>query len=492
MTVPFASVPNNVRVPFFAVEFDPSRASQGPSLLAYSALLIGQKITAGTATANTIVRCTSANQAATLAGRGSQLHRMAIAWFANNKYTECWLGVLDDNGAGVAATKTLTVTGPATAAGTIYLYIGGQQIPVAVASGDSANAIATAINTAIANAQLEKSLPVTGGVLTNVVTLTARNKGVDGQNLDVRVNYRDGETLPSGVGVAVANSATGATNPVLTTLIDVMGDRWFQIIVHPYYDATSLLALETELSSRFGPMRAIDGLLITSSPGSQSTLSTLGETRNSPHSIIMSQPGVSPVTPPAEFAAAVGAQAALSLANDPAQPLQTLALAGVLPPATADEFTVAERNLMLFDGIGTSRVVAGTVQIERVITTYRLNASGGEDDAYLRAETMATLLYLRYSWRQNLLSKYGRHKLADDGTRAGAGQKIMTPSLGRAEAVAWFEQMETLGLVEGVDQFKRDLIVERNASNVDRLDWLMPPDLVNQFVVGATNLQFLL
>ena len=53
------------------------------------------------------------------------LHRMAIAWFASNKSTELWLGVLADNGAGVAATGTIVVTGPATATGTIPLYLGG-------------------------------------------------------------------------------------------------------------------------------------------------------------------------------------------------------------------------------------------------------------------------------------------------------------------------------------------------------------------------------
>jgi phage tail sheath gpL-like len=63
---------------------------------------------------------------------------MAKAIFAANKFTETWIGVFDDNGAGVAATGTITVTGPATAAGTISLYLGGTLISVPVASGDAA------------------------------------------------------------------------------------------------------------------------------------------------------------------------------------------------------------------------------------------------------------------------------------------------------------------------------------------------------------------
>jgi phage tail sheath gpL-like len=71
------------------------------------------------------------------------LHRMALAYFANNRFTETWIGVLADNGAGVAATGTITITGPATASGTISLYLGGVLVSTAVANGDVQNTIAT-------------------------------------------------------------------------------------------------------------------------------------------------------------------------------------------------------------------------------------------------------------------------------------------------------------------------------------------------------------
>lgn len=488
MPISFNSVPSNLRVPFVAAEFDSSRASQGPAVLAFRALLIGQKITAGTATANTIVRCTSAEHAATLAGRGSLLHRQAIAWFANNKMTELYLGVLDDNGAGVAATKTLTVTGPATAAGTLAIYIGGELVQVAVASGAAQNDIAAAIEAAI---DLKTNLPVTAGVSTNVVTLTARNKGVAGQDLNVRLNYQDTELTPAGVAVVVANAVSGITNPVLTTLIAAMGDTWYHVISHPYYDATSLTAIEAELSSRNGPTRMIDGVAITSSPGSASALGTLGDTRNSQHSVIVAQPGETPITPPCEFAAAVAAVVASAAAADPARPFQTLPLARVLPPAEADLFTFSERNLLLYDGVATSKAAGGgVVQVERLVTTNQTNAGGGADTSYLDLNTLLTLMYLRYSYRADFVSKFSRSKLADDGTRFGAGQAVVTPSIAKAHAVGWFAQMEDLGLVEGVDQFKTDLVVERNASDPNRLDVLLPPDLINQLIVTAVKFQF--
>lgn len=488
MTIPFASVPSNLRVPFVTAEFDSSRAQQGPALLPYRALLIGQKRTAGTGTANSLVKVTSADQVLTLAGRGSMLHRQSIAWFKNNRFTETWVGILDDAGAGVAATGTITITGPATAAGTISLYVAGELVTVAVASGDAATAIATAISAAI-NANLD--LPVTASPAAAVVTVTHRHKGEVGNDCDLRVNYQDGEKLPAGVSLAFVAMAAGATNPTLTSLLAALGDNWFHVWSHGYKDTTSLAAIEAELASRFGPTRMIDAVAITSATGTQGTLTTLGGARNSPHSVIVAQPGKSPLTPPSEFAAAVAAAVAFNGAADPARPLQTLPLVGVRAPAEVDRFTMAERNLCLYDGIATTKAdVTGAVQLERIITTYQTNAAGADDTAYLDVTTMLTLMYLRYSFRTRILSRYPRHKLANDGTRFGAGQAVITPMLGKAEAVAWFRDMEELGLVENFDQFKTDLLVERSATDPNRLNFLLPPDLINGLIVGAANIQF--
>ncbi len=493
MSIAFQSVPSTLRVPFVAVEFDSSRAQQGPALLPYRALLLGQKLAAGTAAANSLARVTSADQVAALAGRGSMLHRMARAYFSNNRVTETWIGVLDDNGAGVAASGTITVTvagegGDQSAAGTINLYVGGDLVQVAVATGDNDNTIAANINAAINDAL---DLPATSTVLANVATVTHRHRGEVGNDLDLRVNYQDGEQLPSGVDVAIDAMTGGTTNPVLTSLLAALGDTWFQVWAHPYTDETSLTAIEGELASRFGPMRMIDGVAITSAAGTQAVLGTLGDTRNSPHSCIVAQAGNAPLTPPSEFAAAVAAIVAYQGNIDPARPLQTLPVKGVKAPAEADRFTLTERNLELYDGIGTTRVAAGgEVQLERIVTTYQANAAGAPDTSYLDVTTMLTLLYLRYSFRNRILVRYPRHKLGNDGTRFGAGQAIITPKIGKAEALGWFREMEELGLVEGFEQFKNDLVVERNASDPNRLDFLLPPDLINQFIVGAANIQF--
>lgn len=491
MPISFNSISPTLRVPFVAVEFDASKAQQGPALLAYRALLIGQKLAAGSQAADTVVKVTSVDQVIALAGRGSMLHRQYLAWSASNKSTETWIGVLADDGAGVAATGTIVVAGPATADGTIALYLGGERITIGVNSGDSANDIATAIAAAI-NAVTD--LPVTAAAAVATVTITFRHKGLSGNTYDVRHSYRDGEALPAGVGLtitAVGSVVAGTTSPSLTNLIAAMADLWFQVITHPYTDATNLAAIEAELASRFGPLRSMDGIAITSMSGTFSAHTALGGARNSPHSVIVAQPGASPLTPPMEFAAEVAALVAYHGAIDPARPFQTLALTRALPPVETDQWSLDERNLFLYDGIATTkRGAGGVVQLERIITTYQTSPGGSADTAYLDATTLLTLLYLRYSFRVRMQLKYPRHKLANDGTKIGSGQEVITPKLGKAEAITWFREMESLGLVEGFDQFKRDLVVERNLTDPNRLDFLLPPDLINGLQIVAAQVQF--
>jgi phage tail sheath gpL-like len=490
MAISFNSIPSTLRIPFVAVEFDASQAQQGDAILPYDALHIGQRLSTGTWAANSINRATNVDQVIGGAGRGSIAHRQAIGWFASNKSTAALFGVVDDNGAGVAATGTILFTAAATASGTIAFYFGGVLVSVGVTAGDATTALAT--NTAAAiNAATD--LPITASVVGSTVTMLFRHKGLVGNTYDVRTGF-NGEELPAGVDMtitAMGGVVAGTTNPTLTSLIAAMGDIWFQIWSHPYTDATSLTAIENELASRLGPLRSIDGVAITSISGSFATHTTLGAARNSGSSVIIAQPGSAPLTPPMEFAAETAALVAKAGEIDPARPFTTLQYTNAVSTGISNQWTSEERELFLHGGIATSRLgPGGAVQIDRVITTYQTSPAGSPDTAYLDATTGLTLLYLRFDFRTYWASKYSRHKLANDGTRFGSGQAIMTPLQAKGEAVGWFIRKEKQGLVEDVDQFKRDLVVERNASDPNRLDFLLPPNLINQLIVTAAKIQF--
>lgn len=195
-------------------------------------------------------------------------------------------------------------------------------------------------------------------------------------------------------------------------------------------------------------------------------------------------------TPPWEVAAALGAQAAASLSTDPALPLQTLPLIGVLPPALGDRFDLTEKQTLLSNGIATALVDNGFVRIERAVTSYRQNAFGQTDRSYIDVETLATLAYVMRTLRQRITQKFSRVKLANDGTRFGVGKAVTTPSAIRAELIAAYAEMETAAIVENREAFKAALIVERDANDPNRVNVLFPPDLVNQLRIFAVLAQF--
>lgn len=488
MAISFDQVPAGIRVPGVYTEIDSSRALSGVQLLQFRLLHIGQKTSAGTAPAGVPVRVTSVAQARTLFGPGSMLAIMVEAAIASNNFTETWCMPIEDAASGVAAAGSVTLAGTPTAAGAVNLYIGGKRVRAAVATTSTPASIATALAAAI---NADTTLPVTAavdGVITAKVNITAKNDGEPGNTIDLRLNYNGEETAP-GVTATIVQLSGGANNPDLAAAIAALGDEWFQIWSLPYTDTASLVAVEAELNSRFGPLREIEGHAFAAARGTVSSLGTLGDARNSKHVTIVAAAG-EPM-PTFAKAAETAAIAAYYASIDPARPLQTLPYAYCLAPAEADRFTLEERNLLLFDGIATTYVdEGGIMRVERLVTTYKTNAAGSPDQAYLDVETLLTLLTIRHDWKNYIRLKYPRHKLASDGTRFAPGQAVVTPNVIKAEAVTKFREWEELGLVENFDQFRDDLIVERDASDPTRLNVLMPPDLVNGLRVLGVKIAF--
>lgn len=486
MTISFNSIPVGLRVPGQYIEFDSSRATNGLPILPNRILVIGQKLAAGTAAALAPVVVAEAAQGNALFGRGSMLARMVSAVKAADRYSECVVIPLADLDAGTAATGTITVTGPSTGAGTIALMIAGQRVPVVVASGTSANNTATAIGAAV-NAALD--LPVTATVNAAVVTLTSRHKGTSGNDIDVRHSHYQGERLPAGIGLTIVAMDDGAGDPDYATVWPIAGDSNYRTIIIGTATADVLADVKTELDDRWGPTRMLESMAYAAKTGNQAAASAFGSALNS-QLITPIGTGASP-TPPWEFAASYGAIAGYYSHIDPARPLHTLALPGVIGPKEGARFTRAERELLLRDGIATYTVDQdGTVRIERAITSWQTNAAGLEDTAFLDVETVHTLAFFRQALRVRIATKFPRHKLASDGTNFTRGQAIVTPGIIRAEIVALFRELEEAGLVEQLDQFIADLIVERDASDPNRVNALVPPDLVNQFRSFAASVQF--
>ncbi|AUZ85790.1 phage tail sheath subtilisin-like domain-containing protein, partial [Methylophaga nitratireducenticrescens] len=356
------------------------------------------------------------------------------------------------------------------------------------ASGDTAAEIATAITAAITAATDQPVTATVNGGTPEQIDLTCRWKGETGNDLDLRLSYYD-ESQPESVSLSFTAMSGGTANPDIDDVFIAIGDQWFNWMVMPYTDTANLVALETELDSRWGPMRQIGCRAFSAYKGTHSETGTFGSNRNPVH--VTSLGTNNAPEPPYLWASVNGIQGAKHLAIDPARQLRTIPLPGLKPPKLEDRWTDAERNLLLFDGISTYTVDhGGVVRIERQITMYQENELGFADDSYLDINTPETLERIRYEQRAMVAQKYPRHKLADDDYDVPVGQAIMQPKLAKVEFLALYKEFELKGWVQDYDGYKETFTAQINDDDPDRLDIYDSPKLINNLRVTAVHTEF--
>lgn len=484
--VDFVSIPSGIRTNSILAEFDPTQARSGTALKPFRVLLIGGRTDEGATAELVLSRVTGADDAGGQFGAGSTLHNLAQFYFRNGgQFLETYAVAVDDTG--TAAVRTITVTGAQTQAGTIFLYVCGRRLPITVAAStasDTLTVIAARIAAAI-NAKVE--LPFTATSALGVVTITAKNAGTCGSDADLRLNYNPGEITCPGLAVAFAQTTPGANNADVSGVWAVLGEDQYDVVISAFDDSADFDELDGELEDRWGPIRANDGLAFVAKRATLSAATTFANGKNSKHVCLL--PMQAPLESPHEIAGAFGGVAARYGSQDPSRPFQTLELIGIHAPATADRFDWYERNQLLYDGCSTYKVApGGKVVIDRIITTYQKNALNAADDAFLKAETRLTLSFLRYDFVNKWALRFPRAKLSSDDTFTPApGQQWVTPSVATAEAVAIFQGWQELGLVEDLDAFKEQLVVEITG---DQLNFVLPPDLIGQLIVTAARIAF--
>ena len=497
MAISFSHISSSLRVPLFYAELDASRA--GFFQRSLRTLLLGLKEDGTSASDNQLVQVTSAAQANKIFGTGSQLATMVRVYRENDPFSEVWCIPIPEAGSPASLTFTITFATQATGAGTFTFSLAGVPVSVSVTSGQTVTQTAAALAATINTKKGLSGFSATSAA--GVVTVSSVTKGaiyvVDEMPV-VRTNLPT-ETAPSAMTATVSAGTAGTgTSPTLVAAVAAMGEQQFDAVVCAFNDDASLKVLKAEFdesAGRWSHLRQVYGHVFAATKGTVAVRTARGERTggNNPHETIVGVPSHSTKlytpTPSWLWATAVAAQVIKSASADPARPFQTLPLYGcILDERAAD--TVSEQNVLLYDGVATIGVSGGVPRISRLITTYRTNAQGEEDTAYLDVTTLYTLAHILRFLRNRITTKYARHKLANDGTRFGEGQPIVTPRILRGELVAAYAQLEEEGLVENRQLFIQNLIVERDSNDPNRVNVLFPPDLVNQLRVFAVVAQF--
>jgi phage tail sheath gpL-like len=486
----FLAIPVSMRTPGTYIEFNNAGALRGTPPKPNRILVFGQMLPAGTALPNKPILVSGAGANwTTLFGRGSQMTAMLNQLRGINTFTECWAIGQPDNPAGTQATGSIKFTALPTIAGTQNYYIGGRLVQIAVLPTMTLAQCATALAAAI-NANLDVMVTAAvDGEDTTKVNITAVHKGVDAGNIDMRTTFYANDADVPGLAMTIVQLAGGAGNPSLTTAIANLGATWFVHWANPYTDGVATAAIQVELDRRFGPLVQQEGHSYMTSTGSVGTLASFGQTFNNLEHSCM---GVnqSP-TPPFLWTAALVAAASLPLGIDPARQLTTIALPGILAPAIADRFIDSDKNNLLFDGISTFDVDdGGNVTINNLITMYRNNAAGLPDPSYLEVEPLFALFWMRFSLRAFVANQWPRYKLADDGTPIRPGAPVTTPLRIKAGVVGLAARDWDGFVMDDLAAFKASLDAERDNDDPDRVNVLLPPNIIGNLRRFAGQIAF--
>lgn len=469
--VSFATIPASIRKPGKYFEFNLALAVRTLASNAQKVLLIGQRTATGTIAANTLIDIFNDADAGKYFGYGSQLHMMASAAISTYPYLALQAIAVDDAGGAVAATGTITVTGSATAAGVLTVCIGNDLVNVAIANADTPAIIAAAI---VAAVTARPDIPVTASAAAGVVTLTAKNKGTQGNQIKVSTTLNNA----SGVAVAVAAMANGATDPVLTAALATVFTAGHTIIATALNDTASLQAVRTHLDNVSNSMEQRGATAYAGHTGTLAQSTTLAASINSGRICLGLTP--SSLSLPCEVAAAFAALAASE--EDPARPLNTLPLQGVGIIPIANRLSRTEQENALANGVTPFEVGPGDkVQVVRAITTYTLDPNGVPDISMLDITTIRTLDYVRKTMRERISLRFPREKLS-----SRTADKV------RSELLDVMVKLEELEIIENVELWKSGLVVERDSQDPNRLNAKIPTDVVNGLHVFGGRIDLIL
>ena len=405
-------------------------------------LFVGQKTSAGSATAGALVEAIANGGAEdALFGRDGMIATMIRANKVRNQQVQVDAIPLDDAGSGVVATGTITIVGTATEAGTITVITGSERnfkFAVAVASGDTATIVAAAIVAAV-NADLD--VPVTAANVAGVVTMTAINAGTFGNSIPLETRG----SVAGITGMAVVGMASGATDPTLTSVFDVIADKRYQAIVWGYPNDT--VVLRTLLDARFNADgNVLDGVGFTALADTFANLKTLGAALNSESLLIIGDQtevetnyaGPSVVEMPLVVASQFAGFRGLRLdtggfsiadlvitANGPLDSFGGPALASkpyfntpfveLVPMQTGRGFTDTEIEDLKDNGISVvgNNKANNTVISGEFVTTFKTDTAGNPDVTFTFLNFVDTASQAREHFFNNLSSRFAQSRLTD-------------------------------------------------------------------------------
>ena len=483
------------------------KRSQGGNYIPEKVLIVGQYDEDKTDVKEyEVFRGYTAEDFANQFGYGSEIHRQAIrileplGGFSENLYAVA----VKKPDAAVAATGTVTFTGAATTSGTWYIDVAGETYPVNVASGDTGDEQAAKFAAAIT---ADINAPVTatvGGVgSTNIVTITAKTKGIVGNDIGVRLNPQgvsQSSNNPEGTTITIPvsgylTSGSGEINVedvfVNTDGSDRLGDTWYTFITCPVRDATNLAKYKTALNRRiesapnrmaatvvaYGPKTTYADYIAIPDDTNAKTIAPIWDARV--------------LLPENEFGAAVIGYVVASANIDPGRPFMGIETTIPIKPDVPD-LTYAQADALFRAGGGYCKTNAsGNLVLGDLAVSYRTTAAGGATEEWFDLVSVTMRQQKAYAVEQMLRGEpYVRGMLASDDVIT-AKEYVIKPKKLIADLFALIDNWASEGWTKNPEAVKDTVIAEINATNNSRLDAEFTDDEAKALRIIAVKAAFL-
>ncbi|MCP2041779.1 phage tail sheath gpL-like [Neisseria sp. HSC-16F19] len=463
--ITFDKIPASTRKPGVYAEWNLKLAVRNLPTNRQRVVLIAQHTAADLGGVSELADVYSAADVAERCGAGSQAHLMAAAAIKAYPYAALSMITLGDHAGGVAASGSIAFTGPATTQGVLRLSIANHDtLMIGVAAADTGATVAAAVKAAV---DAKPDLPVAATVSGGTVTLTAKNKGTEGNHIRIRAT-----ATAAGLGMAVTPLSGGDANPDIAPALAAIVAEGHDIIACGIRDAANLAKLRDHLETVGSPMEKRWAVAVYGDTGTLAQATTQAGQLNHGHMLCAWYRGTPSL--PCELAAAYAA--VMASEEDPARPLNTLALSGIGVCDSRDKTMRTEQENALYNGVAPVETSpdGSRAQIVRAITTYTQTANGAADESLLDVTTVRTLIYVSKACVQRIQLRFPREKLSDK-----------TPPRVRSELIDVLMRCEELEILEQVEANLPRLIVERDLQNVGMLNARIPADVVNGLhVVG--------
>jgi len=465
-------------------------------------LYIGQMIEGSEGEVGQYYSVYSANDARRLFGAGSVLANMAVQHFCTCPELPLYMApIAEPATAGVAAVNTITVTGPSTDNGVLSVAIMDMFFEVGVITGASADTIAASL---AAELQKQADLPFTVTVATNVITLTAKNQGPEGNWFAPIWNPNFGDAFPPGVVVDTDQTVEGVGVVNINPTIPAMACPWDCIALGTEDEiAVNTMVQLVRQNWRCGVQGDFKGgHMFHSRTDTAGQIVSYGHSRNNPEEVVV------PVRdgykyPGYLLTAAFTSRVCCTACHDPSRPVQyDNGVLGCLTDSAqcSSVWSNAEKKAFYDAGIANWDVAnargirATALWIEEPLTTYKYDPmTGAPDGAWQRVESRYTVAKfvrdLGFWYRRN----YASVALMSDGTRIPQGQHAVTPRVLQASILAWIRGTQLGFTAEASSaQLEKMVTVQRtntpNNCDPNRVNVLIDLDLVNQLARIATSI----